>query len=74
MRLWAHETERVYKDKLCSTTDIATFQKTQNDCIRKNFEEIDDQIQLPLIFCHFAKGLGENKYSQILEWKDLPLD
>ena len=71
MRLWAHETERVYKDKLCSTTDIATFQKTQNDCIRKNFEEIDDQIQLPLIFCHFAKGLGENKYSQILEWKDL---
>ena len=71
MRLWAHETERVYKDKLCDMNDVAIFQKTQNDCIRKNFEEIDDQIKQPLIFCHFARGMGENKYSQVTEWNEL---
>ena len=71
MRLWAHETERVYQDKLSDLNDVAIFKKTQKDCIRKNFEELDDRIKLPLIFCHFARGLGETKYAEVVDWEDL---
>ena len=72
MRLWAHETQRVYRDKLACAKDVESFDKAQVDIVRKYFEDIDDgQIVSPLVFCHFAKGCGENKYSQVSRWKDL---
>ena len=69
-RLWVHETQRVYLDKLCDEKDIDTFDKSQRDIIKKNFEELleSEVFVRPLIFCHFAKGLGESKYLPITEW------
>ena len=70
VKLWCHETMRVYRDKLADNKDIDTFDKAQKDILKKNFDDIpeDTVITEPLIFCHFAKGIGEPKYMPINEW------
>lgn len=38
LRLWLHETHRVYGDKLTEEKDIDAFLKMQVDICKKNFE------------------------------------
>lgn len=38
IRLWMHEAERVYGDKLADEKDIETFQKLVKDVCKKCFE------------------------------------
>ena len=73
VRLWAHETMRVYRDKLADGKDIETFDKAQKDILKKSFDDIPEQEVLvnPLIFCHFARGIGEPKYMPIQSWEAL---
>lgn len=56
VRLWLHETQRVYGDKLTDEKDIESFAKLQMDMMKKNMEEIDEGIafEKPNIYCHFA--------------------
>lgn len=56
LRLWLHETQRVYGDKLVDEKDIENFYKFQLDILKKNFEEIDEGtvLEKPNIYCHFA--------------------
>ena len=56
MRLWLHETHRVYGDKLVDEKDIESFCKFQLDILKKNVEEIDEGtvLEKPNIYCHFA--------------------
>ncbi|XP_059610636.1 dynein beta chain, ciliary isoform X2 [Phlebotomus argentipes] len=70
IRLWLHETQRVYGDKLTDDKDIDSFTKMQTDIVKKSFEELDESIVFdkPNIFCHFAGGIGEPKYMQIPDW------
>ena len=70
VKLWCHETMRVYKDKLADSKDIETFDKAQRDILKKTFDDIPEEkvITEPLIYCHFAKGIGEPKYMPITEW------
>ena len=72
-RLWIHETCRVYRDKLCDSKDLETFDKAQKDIMKKNFDDVTegDVLISPLIYCHFAKGIGEPKYMPVLEWEGL---
>ncbi|VEN40996.1 unnamed protein product, partial [Callosobruchus maculatus] len=73
VRLWVHESQRVYGDKLTEEKDIDSFSKLQLDIFKKNFEEIDESIifEKPNIYCHFAGGIGEPKYMPIKKWADL---
>lgn len=38
VRLWLHESQRVYGDKLIEEKDIDAFTKLQLDLFKKNFE------------------------------------
>ena len=74
VRSWVHEAYRVYGDKLVDPSDIDDFNKLIMEIYKKtNFEEIDDShvFQKPIIYCHFAEGIGENKYLPIKSWNHL---
>lgn len=73
IRLWQHETQRVYADKLTDEKDIDSFTKMQHDIVKKSFEEIDESVifDKPNIYCHFAGGIGEPKYMPIVAWTEL---
>ena len=38
VRLWMHEADRVYRDKLVDVPDMETFDKLRQDIIKKSFE------------------------------------
>lgn len=72
IRLWMHEASRVYGDKLVDGSDIDSFNKILLDIVKKSFEELDEDVfHRPLIFCHFADGIGESKYMPVKEWNIL---
>merc|ERR1711911_238308 len=68
-----HETQRVYKDKLCQHKDIDLFEKNSQDILKKYFEDISEAgiAKEPLIYCHFSKGMGESKYMPVSDWDSL---
>lgn len=70
IRLWMHEATRVYCDKLVEKKDIDTFEKLLSDVVKKGFEELDEGAVFarPLLFCHFAEGIGDPKYLPVKEW------
>ena len=41
VRLWLHEAERVYRDKLVDEKDLETYDKLKKDIVKKSFEVID---------------------------------
>ena len=38
LRLWVHEAERVYKDKLVDADDITLFDKLVKEIIKRNYD------------------------------------
>lgn len=73
IRLWLHESHRVYGDKLTDEKDIDSFTKMQTDIVKKSFEDIDESIvfEKPNIYSHFANGIGEPKYMPNKDWQSL---
>lgn len=63
VRLWLHESHRVYGDKFTDDKDIDAFTKMQTDIVKKSVEELDESLVFdkPNIFCHFAGGIGERE-------------
>ncbi|XP_030760043.1 dynein beta chain, ciliary-like isoform X2 [Sitophilus oryzae] len=73
IRLWMHEAYRVYGDKLVERRDMDTFNKLMIETVKKGFEDIDENVifEKPLIFCHFAEGIGDPKYFPLNEFDRL---
>ena len=65
---------RVYKDKLADAKDIDLFDKSLREILKKTFDDIfkeSSTLKAPLIYCHFAKGIGEPKYMPVTSWDSL---
>ncbi|XP_015187538.1 PREDICTED: dynein beta chain, ciliary-like [Polistes dominula] len=73
VRLFVHESMRVYSDKLINFEDKNTFEQLLLEVLRQNIPEFNDKIVLakPIIYCHFAEGIGESKYMPIRDWNHL---
>lgn len=52
---------------------METFDKILKESVRKAFEDIPDAdiFQQPLLFCHFASGIGDPKYLPVTSYTDL---
>ncbi|XP_054847065.1 dynein axonemal heavy chain 11 [Eublepharis macularius] len=70
VRLWFHESSRVYGDKLVEEKDCSFFHKKLVDTAHKYFEGVEDHIllQQPLIYCHFANGVADPNYMPVKNW------
>lgn len=73
LRLWLHETYRTYGDKMVDEIDRKQLTKLTDEFVKKSYEELDQAAvkQEPIIFTHFATGMGEPKYGQISDWATL---
>ncbi|XP_015413618.1 PREDICTED: dynein heavy chain 11, axonemal [Myotis davidii] len=73
IRLWLHESSRVYGDKLVDTKDCDLFQKKLLETACKYFEGVDIHVllQQPLIYCHFTSGGGDPCYLPVKDWEGL---
>ena len=62
VRLWFHEAERVYRDRLVSEIDASKFDKMLSTTMHKHFEEVDhDSVEeRPLIFTDFMSFDNED--------------
>ncbi|XP_011494831.1 PREDICTED: dynein beta chain, ciliary-like [Ceratosolen solmsi marchali] len=72
-RLFIHEASRVYSDKLVDLEDKNLFDNLIREALRKNLPAFDENLIFtePLIFCHFAGGIGDPKYMAIQDWRHL---
>ncbi|NXF34737.1 DYH17 protein, partial [Nyctibius bracteatus] len=73
VRLWLHEAERVYGDKLVDEGDQKSFGKVLVDTCKKFFGELGQDLVFakPNIYCHFAQGMGDPKYLSVPSWPAL---
>ncbi|KAG8432457.1 hypothetical protein GDO86_016919 [Hymenochirus boettgeri] len=73
IHLWLHESSRVYSDKLMEEKDNEHFTKVLIDTSKRYFEAVDEHTLLnkPLVYCHFAHGLGELRYFPVTDWDKL---
>ncbi|XP_024130607.1 dynein heavy chain 9, axonemal [Oryzias melastigma] len=68
LKVYLHETCRVYRDKLLDEPDIQTFDKLQAEIVKKFYKDSDEvleQTQKLNLYCHFAGGLEESRYSAV---------
>ena len=76
-KLWLHESERVYADRLVSEAHLDTYNKSVEGVAKKFFSipDIKDYYKAsnpkPLIFSDFAHGLDEKEYDSIDDWETL---
>ncbi|XP_042635783.1 dynein axonemal heavy chain 17 [Catharus ustulatus] len=73
VRLWLHEAERVYGDKLVDEDDQYSFKKLLTDICKASFQDLNEELMFakPNIYCHFAQGMDESKYMPVTNWASL---
>ena len=73
VQLWLHESERTYCDRLVNLMDAKKYKELALEQAKKFFKEISPPTLMvePLIFCHFAQGVGDKIYDKINSFPDL---
>lgn len=75
VRLWIHECERVYGDRLVSVNDLNTFRQELNEITKKNFPKYNLTRYFTekdaLIFCRFVNGHLDNVYDMAQKVQDV---
>ncbi|XFF88688.1 hypothetical protein AB1E18_014907 [Capra hircus] len=69
VRLWLHEAERVYGDKMVDEKDQDTLRRVTITSTKKFFDDLGDELLFakPNVFCHFAHGIGDPKYLPVTD-------
>uniref|UniRef100_A0A803YDF7 Dynein axonemal heavy chain 9 n=1 Tax=Meleagris gallopavo TaxID=9103 RepID=A0A803YDF7_MELGA len=70
VKLYLHESNRVYRDKMIEEKDYGTFDKIQLEMVKK-FYDVSVQTKQMNVYCHFAKGIGEPSYGPVPTWEEL---
>nr|XP_020013652.1 dynein heavy chain 17, axonemal [Castor canadensis] len=73
VRLWLHEAERVYGDKMVDKKDQETLHRVTVASTKKFFDDLGEELLFakPNIFCHFAQGIGDPKYFSVTDMAQL---
>ncbi|KAG8128897.1 hypothetical protein E2320_015669, partial [Naja naja] len=74
VKLYLHESNRVYRDKMVDDKDLVVFDKMQAEAVKKFYDDIEESLEQTKkmnIYCHFAKGVGEPKYMPVQNWESL---
>ncbi|XP_056325895.1 dynein heavy chain 9, axonemal [Danio aesculapii] len=74
LKIYLHESSRVYRDKMLEERDFQLFDKLQEDTVKKIYEDVDALLQetrVMNLFCHFSAGVGEPKYLPVPTWSSL---
>ncbi|XP_075759566.1 dynein axonemal heavy chain 9 isoform X2 [Pelodiscus sinensis] len=74
VKLYLHESNRVYRDKMVEERDFSTFDSMQLEMAKKSYEEMEaalEQSRRMNLYCHFARGIGEPKYMPVPTWESL---
>ncbi|XP_062965627.1 dynein axonemal heavy chain 9 [Cynocephalus volans] len=72
VKLYLHESNRVYRDKMVEEKDFDLFDKIQTEVLKKIFDDMEDTLEQTRslnMYCHFANGLGEPKYMPVQSWE-----
>uniref|UniRef100_A0A8C4UZ95 Dynein axonemal heavy chain 17 n=1 Tax=Falco tinnunculus TaxID=100819 RepID=A0A8C4UZ95_FALTI len=72
VKLYLHESNRVYRDKMVEENDYGTFDKIQLEMVKKFYDVSANAMALRMnVYCHFAKGIGEPSYRPVPSWEEL---
>ncbi|KAG7506656.1 dynein heavy chain 9, axonemal [Solea senegalensis] len=74
LKIYLHECNRVYRDKLVEEQDFQVFDKLQADTVKKFYEDMEDTLEQTRdmnVYCHFARGIGESRYMSAESWSSL---
>uniref|UniRef100_A0A8C4V4J9 Dynein axonemal heavy chain 17 n=1 Tax=Falco tinnunculus TaxID=100819 RepID=A0A8C4V4J9_FALTI len=74
VKLYLHESNRVYRDKMVEENDYGTFDKIQLEMVKKFYDDIEETLEQTKrmnVYCHFAKGIGEPSYRPVPSWEEL---
>ncbi|XP_005399408.1 PREDICTED: dynein heavy chain 9, axonemal isoform X2 [Chinchilla lanigera] len=74
VKLYLHESNRVYRDKMVEEKDFDLFDKIQTEVLKKIFDDMEEtvaQTRSLNMYCHFASGIGEPKYMPVQSWEVL---
>ncbi|XP_036920260.1 dynein heavy chain 17, axonemal [Sturnira hondurensis] len=69
VRLWLHEAERVYGDKMVDEKDQETLRRVTIASTKKFFDDLSEELLFarPNIFSHFTQGVGDPKYLPVTD-------